>query len=103
MQNISNNPTTSLGPAATSESNNLPTRKQSGNAAAPGQQKGNCSVKDLHIGEHPLLVSGDNMGKAERSQADMDLMAKNRGTAMLRYKEKKKTRRCVVIDQSWLS
>ncbi|XP_028784441.1 zinc finger protein CONSTANS-LIKE 15 isoform X2 [Neltuma alba] len=92
--NLSNNPTAaSQGPAATSESNNLPTRKQSGNAAAPGKHNVNCNVKETQIGEHPLLVTDDNMGKAGRSKADMDLMAQNRGTAMLRYKEKKKTRR----------
>ncbi|KAK4265091.1 hypothetical protein QN277_026189 [Acacia crassicarpa] len=86
---LSNNPTTT-------ESNKPPTRKQSGNnaAAAPGKHKGNCSVKETQIGEFPLLVTGDsNMGKAGRSKADMDLLAQNRGTAMLRYKEKKKTRR----------
>ncbi|KAI9125607.1 hypothetical protein K1719_003025 [Acacia pycnantha] len=61
---LSNNPTT------TSESNNPPTRKQSGNnsAAAPGKHKG-------------------------RSKTDLDLFSQNRGTAMLRYKEKKKNRR----------
>ncbi|XP_054804502.1 zinc finger protein CONSTANS-LIKE 15-like [Prosopis cineraria] len=92
--NMSNNPTTaSQGPAATSESNNIPKRKQSGNPAAPGKHKGDYSVKETQIGEHPLLVTGDNMGNAGRSKADMDLLAQNRGTAMLRYKEKKKTRR----------
>lgn len=92
MQNMSNKGTGSQG-AATCESNNLQTRKQS-----DGKQN------DTQNGEHPLLLAvvGDNnnqnsMAKAARSKADIDLLAQNRGNAMLRYKEKKKTRRFVTV------
>ncbi|KAI4343434.1 hypothetical protein L6164_010782 [Bauhinia variegata] len=86
--NISNNPTASQGPA-TSESNNLPIRKQTSSLAL-GKIKG---AKDTELGEHSILVRDENVTKTARTKADIELMAQNRGNAMLRYKEKKKTRR----------
>ncbi|KAF7839017.1 zinc finger protein CONSTANS-LIKE 15 [Senna tora] len=103
MQNMCNKATTTTATAsqgpATSESNNLPTRRQGAGAGGAGvgvgKHKGSSNGQDTQIGEHPLLVAGDNMGmeKAGRSKADIDLLAQNRGNAMLRYKEKRKTRR----------
>ncbi|CAL0318921.1 unnamed protein product [Lupinus luteus] len=90
MQNVSNNPTASQGPT-TSESNNLPSKKLS-SASVLGKHEGSCSVKDIQFGEPPLLLMGDNLAKAARTKADTDLLAQNRGNAMVRYKEKKKTR-----------
>lgn len=81
--NVSNNPTESQGPA-TSESNNLPIRKQSCGSVL-GKHEGSGSAKDIQF--------GDNIAKAARTKADIDLLAQNRDNAMLRYKEKKKTRR----------
>ncbi|OIV89973.1 hypothetical protein TanjilG_10256 [Lupinus angustifolius] len=91
MQNVSNNPTASQGPA-TSESNNLPIKKHS-SASVLGKHEGCCSAKDIQFGEPPLLLTGDSLAKAAITKADTDLLAQNRGNAMLRYKEKKKTRR----------
>lgn len=42
--------------------------------------------------DHSILVKNDN-ATAAITKADMELLAKNRGKAMQRYKEKKKTRR----------
>ncbi|XP_019429544.1 PREDICTED: zinc finger protein CONSTANS-LIKE 13-like isoform X3 [Lupinus angustifolius] len=89
--NVSNNPTASQGPA-TSESNNLPIKKHS-SASVLGKHEGCCSAKDIQFGEPPLLLTGDSLAKAAITKADTDLLAQNRGNAMLRYKEKKKTRR----------
>lgn len=95
MQNVSNNSTASQGPA-TSESNNLPIRKQScGSVLGKHEGSGSAKVKDIQFGERPLLLTGDNIAKAARTKADIDLLAQNRDNAMLRYKEKKKTRRFV--------
>jgi len=42
--------------------------------------------------DQSIVVGGDNTGE-ETLKADMELLAKNRGNAMQRYKEKKKIRR----------
>ena len=42
--------------------------------------------------QQPLLASSDNVNGVIKN-FDMELLAQNRGQAMLRYKEKKKTRR----------
>ncbi|KAE8023746.1 hypothetical protein FH972_009414 [Carpinus fangiana] len=83
FSNISNNPTTSLGPA-TSESNNLP------RGSAFGKARGS---KDFQLVEQSFLIGGDCVGTAAPTKAEMELLAQNRGNAMQRYKEKKKTRR----------
>lgn len=46
----------------------------------------------VEVAEHPILVSCEAMNLA-KSKVDMELLAKSRGDAMLRYKEKKKHRR----------
>lgn len=40
-----------------------------------------------------LLFPRSDAAKGPKSKADMEMVAQNRGNAMLRYKEKKKTRR----------
>ncbi|KAH7852159.1 hypothetical protein Vadar_021282 [Vaccinium darrowii] len=48
------------------------------------------SISNIQFTEHPFLSSNS---QATTSNYDMELMAQNRGNAMMRYKEKKKTRR----------
>nr|GME11106.1 zinc finger protein CONSTANS-LIKE 14-like [Ipomoea batatas] len=86
--NISNNPTASQGPA-TSESNNL-TRLQP--PLVSGYCKPKCHSKDIHFMDQTILVDSES-ATPSMTKADIELLAKNRGNAMLRYKEKKKTRR----------
>lgn len=95
MQNNSNNPTASQGPA-TSESNNLPLGRPSSGSAF-GKPKGTSGGQDVQFMDQPLLVRGDSMRTATATKADMELLARNRGNAMQRYKEKKKTRRYVFL------
>ncbi|XP_042495921.1 zinc finger protein CONSTANS-LIKE 14-like [Macadamia integrifolia] len=66
---------------ATSESNNVSILR-----AASG------SSKDGHFMEQPALTRVETM-EAATANVDLELLAKNRGNAMLRYKEKKKMRR----------
>lgn len=92
MQNNSNNPTPSQGPA-TSESNNIPVGRPSLGSAF-GEDKGSGASTDLNFMEQSFLMRGDSL-RTVGTKADMELLAQNRGNAMLRYKEKKKTRRYV--------
>ncbi|GMN49325.1 hypothetical protein TIFTF001_018487 [Ficus carica] len=87
-----NNPTASQGPA-TSESNNLPIGRPSSGASAFGKSKGSNALKDMDIMEGPFLARSDTMKTTAATQVDLKLLAQNRGNAMQRYKEKKKTRR----------
>lgn len=89
MQSASNNPTPSQGPA-TSESNNLPVSRPS---SCSGFTKPKCSggSKDFQFMGHSILMTSESAATIAKS--DMELLAKNRGNAMQRYKEKKKTRR----------
>ncbi|XP_021296024.1 zinc finger protein CONSTANS-LIKE 15-like [Herrania umbratica] len=89
--NNSSNPAASQGPA-TSESNNLPISGPS-SVSAFGKPKDSTSSKDVHFTEHPFLMRGDRVRPAGPSKADLELLTQNRGNAMQRYKEKKKTRR----------
>ncbi|KAL4638520.1 hypothetical protein ACB092_03G152500 [Castanea dentata] len=91
FNNNSNNPTASQGPA-TSESNNLPVGR-SESVSAFGKARGSSGSKDMHFVEQPFLVRVDSVQTAAITKADMELLAQNRGNAMQRYKEKKKTRR----------
>lgn len=97
MQNNSNNPTASQG-LATAESNNLPVGR-SESVSAFGKARGSSGSKDIHFVEQPFLVRVDSVQTAAITKADMELLAQNRGNAMQRYKEKKKTRRYAFI---WL-
>ncbi|XP_031260557.1 zinc finger protein CONSTANS-LIKE 15-like [Pistacia vera] len=89
--NNSNNPTASQGPA-TSESNNLPIAKPSSGSGF-GKPKDSSSSKDNQFMEQSFLVRHDGVTTAAATKADLELLAQNRGNAMQRYKEKKKTRR----------
>ncbi|XP_022725995.1 zinc finger protein CONSTANS-LIKE 14-like [Durio zibethinus] len=91
INNNSSNPAAILGPA-TSESNNLPTAKPSSGSAF-GKLKGTSSSNNVHLMEQSFLVRCDQTRLAAPSKADLELLAQNRGNAMQRYKEKKKTRR----------
>ncbi|KAI5351857.1 hypothetical protein L3X38_004748 [Prunus dulcis] len=90
FSNNSNNPTPSQGPA-TSESNNIPVGRPSLGSAF-GEDKGSGASTDLNFMEQSFLMRGDSL-RTVGTKADMELLAQNRGNAMLRYKEKKKTRR----------
>uniref|UniRef100_A0A7C8YLU6 CCT domain-containing protein n=1 Tax=Opuntia streptacantha TaxID=393608 RepID=A0A7C8YLU6_OPUST len=68
------NPAASQG-SATSEGNSLP------------------GSKDIHFMEQSAFFGVDSAGSTVKTKADMELLAQNRGNAMQRYKEKKKTRR----------
>ncbi|GKU92844.1 hypothetical protein SLEP1_g6516 [Rubroshorea leprosula] len=87
----SNNLVASQGPA-TCESNNLPIGRTSSGPAF-GKLKGSSSSKDIHFMEESFLLRSDCTRPAAPSKADLELLAQNRGNAMQRYKEKKKTRR----------
>lgn len=95
MQNNNlSNPSESQGPA-TSESNNLPTaRPSSGSAFA--KLKSCRGFKDNELMKKSILMRGESGKTAAITKADMEQLAQNRGNAMLRYKEKKKTRRYVL-------
>ncbi|KAI4381338.1 hypothetical protein MLD38_007417 [Melastoma candidum] len=86
--NLMSNQATSQGPA-TSESNNLPAPKSISGVLALGRGKVPPSSKEYQFGDQSLLTRGDGL----KSKEDMELQAQHRGNAMLRYKEKKKTRR----------
>ncbi|OAY43854.1 zinc finger protein CONSTANS-LIKE 14 [Manihot esculenta] len=93
LQNNSNNATASQGPA-TSESNNLSIARPSSGSTF-SKLKSSSGGKDSQFMdmEQKILVTGDSVSTMLATKADMELLAKNRGTAMQRYKEKKKTRR----------
>ncbi|KAK9675339.1 hypothetical protein RND81_11G001300 [Saponaria officinalis] len=77
--------------AATSESNNMAHAGASSGSVISKPTSGGCS--DIHFMEQSVFFGGDSELNAVRSKADMEMLAQNRGTAMQRYKEKKKTRR----------
>ncbi|EXB81235.1 Zinc finger protein CONSTANS-LIKE 14 [Morus notabilis] len=90
---INNNATASQGPG-TSESNNLPIGRPSC-ASAFSKSIGSSALKDsMDFMEGPFLVRSDTMKTtAVATKVDLEMLAQNRGNAMQRYKEKKKTRR----------
>ncbi|XP_022748904.1 zinc finger protein CONSTANS-LIKE 14-like isoform X1 [Durio zibethinus] len=89
--NNPSNPGANQGPA-TSESNNIPIARPSSGAAF-GKTKCSSSSNDVHFMQQPFLVKGAQARPAAPNKADLELLAQNRGNAMQRYKEKKKTRR----------
>ncbi|KAJ8759379.1 hypothetical protein K2173_006899 [Erythroxylum novogranatense] len=82
-----NNNFGSQGPA-TSESNNLPITRPTN-----GKVKGPSGFEDLQITEQSLFLRSETMINPVAKKADMELLVQNRGNAMQRYKEKKKTQR----------
>ncbi|KAL3655921.1 hypothetical protein CASFOL_000317 [Castilleja foliolosa] len=77
------------GPAI-SESNSLPVLKPSSFSGFTKTKSFGGSI-DLQFADQPIVMSSENV--MAMTKADMDLLAKNRGNAMQRYKEKKKNRR----------
>lgn len=77
---------------ATSESNNLSMARAPSNSRFGMHNESNGS-KDIQFTEQSFLVRGECTRTAASMKADMDLLAQNRGNAMIRYKEKKKSRR----------
>ncbi|XP_041016266.1 zinc finger protein CONSTANS-LIKE 15-like [Juglans microcarpa x Juglans regia] len=88
---IQNNPSASQGPA-TSESNNRHMGRLSSGPAF-GKAGGSGGSKDVPHLEQSFFMRSDSVGTAATTKADMEQLAQNRGNAMQRYKEKKKTRR----------
>ncbi|KAK4488734.1 hypothetical protein RD792_004515 [Penstemon davidsonii] len=87
FNSASNNPTASHEPA-TSESNNVPVSRLS-SCSGFAKPKSYGGSKDIKFTDESLLIKS----QGAITKADMELLAKNRGNAMQRYKEKKKTRR----------
>ncbi|RVW45006.1 Zinc finger protein CONSTANS-like 14 [Vitis vinifera] len=85
----SNKALSSQGPT-TAESNNIPIVGPSSESwtAEPNTN----SIKSMQFKD---LLIGSGTARTETTNVDMELLAQNRGHAMLRYKEKKKTRRHV--------
>lgn len=84
--NNSNNPTANQG-TTTSEGNNY-TMSRPSSGSGFGKPNFYGDSKDIHFCDQTVMVRGEST-----TAADTELLAKNRGNAMLRYKEKKKTRR----------
>ncbi|KAM7468798.1 hypothetical protein LguiB_016360 [Lonicera macranthoides] len=77
---------------ATSEGNNLRlSRLKSGSSFRNLECFG--SSEDIHQFMEQTVMVGGESATASTTKADMEMLAKNRDNAMLRYKEKKKTRR----------
>lgn len=91
MQKNSNKLKVSQRPA-TSEGNNLRlSRLSSGSSFRNLECFG--SSEDIHQFMDQTVTVGGESATAATTKADMEMLAKNRDNAMLRYKEKKKTRR----------
>ncbi|GMH15097.1 hypothetical protein Nepgr_016938 [Nepenthes gracilis] len=91
FHNNSNNPTASQG-LATSGNNNLPIPKPSSGGSAFGKPRGSSGSKDINFLDQPIFSTGEST-IAATAKANMEMLAQNRGDAMKRYREKKKTRR----------
>ncbi|XP_075523941.1 zinc finger protein CONSTANS-LIKE 15-like isoform X2 [Primulina tabacum] len=85
----SRNPSSSQGPA-TSESN-MPFSKQSSGSCL-NEPKCFGGSKEIQFTDQSILIKCESVTPAI-TKADLELLAINRGNAMQRYKEKKKTRR----------
>lgn len=93
MQHSPNNATASQGPA-TSESNNLPIARPPLSRLAFGNSK--CYPREIQFADQSVLMRDETTRTASLTKADVEVLVQNRGNAMLRYKEKKKTRRYIV-------
>lgn len=51
--------------------------------------------KSFQAIKQPIIIKGDSILSTSTTKADLELLAQNRGNAMQRYKEKRKTRRCI--------
>ncbi|CAN1137204.1 Zinc finger protein CONSTANS-LIKE 14 [Linum perenne] len=82
FNNTSSNPTISHG-GAISERNHLKLQPKA-------RKKG---LKDVKLGEGTAVAGAEAASSSGGSKVDMEMLAQNRGNAMQRYMEKKKTRR----------
>lgn len=82
----------SQGPA-TSESNILPVPRASPDSAALRKARSLSGSKDYQLAGQMLITRYASGRSTPKTKVDMELLAQNRGNAVLRYKEKKKTRR----------
>lgn len=96
MQNNLNSIAFGQGPA-TCESNNLPVPRASTNSVL-GKTKGPLGSEDYQPAGETSTVKNDSGRTVPKTKSDMDLLAQNRGNAMLRYKEKRKTRRYGILN-----
>ncbi|KAL1550490.1 zinc finger protein CONSTANS-LIKE 14-like [Salvia divinorum] len=88
FNSAANNQTPSQG-AATSESNNVPVSRPPCLGLTKPESLGGS--KDMQFTSQSILMARESV--AAMSKSDIELLATNRGNAMQRYKEKKKTRR----------
>lgn len=91
LQNILNSPVARHGLATVESDIRSVPKPTSGTALA--KYKASVYSGEYEVGEPNLLVKHDNTMAVATSKADMELLAQYRGHAMLRYKEKRKTRR----------
>ncbi|WRX19851.1 CCT domain - like 8 [Theobroma cacao] len=90
MQSRCNQPFSSY-TATTEASNHVPVVGSSSDSKVVEPLK--CdSTRYVQVMEHLVLAAGESMNEA-KAKIDMELLAQNRGNAMLRYQEKKKHRR----------
>ena len=82
--------------ACTPESNNVPVSRPPCSGLTKPESLGGS--KDLQFTNQSILLASESM--AAMSKSDIELLAKNRGNAMQRYKEKKKTRRLTTSSHS---
>ncbi|XP_030527618.1 zinc finger protein CONSTANS-LIKE 14-like [Rhodamnia argentea] len=91
LNNILNNPVVRHG-LATIESNICSVPQPTSGTALAKYEDSVCS-REYDGGEPNVLMKHDSATALATSKADMELLAQHRGNAMLRYKEKRKTRR----------
>ncbi|XP_056168582.1 zinc finger protein CONSTANS-LIKE 14-like [Syzygium oleosum] len=91
LNNILNNPIARHGSAIIESDIHLVPKPTSGTTLA--KYEASVCSKEYEVGEPNLLVNHDSATTVVTSKADMKLLAQHRGDAMLRYKEKRKTRR----------
>lgn len=93
-QNNSKNPTTQR---LTSSGTSIltPSRDSRPSITTLPETTDKGSTNDIHFGDQPTSMIIGEMTRAT-TMAEMELLAQNRGNAMLRYKEKRKTRRHVL-------
>ncbi|KAI3407860.1 CCT domain-containing protein [Psidium guajava] len=91
LNNILNSPVARHGLATVESDVRSVPKPTSGTALA--KYEASVYSGEYEVGEPNLLVKRDNTMAVATSKADMELLAQYRGNAMLRYKEKRKTRR----------
>ncbi|GAB4845238.1 hypothetical protein Ancab_038647 [Ancistrocladus abbreviatus] len=61
--------------------------------SAFGKPRGLSGSKDINFTGQPIFTTGGSAETVATAKANMELLAQNKGNAMQRYKEKRKTRR----------